>query len=262
MGDENPRTSHFRLTPRVCGRCIGLTFAAGTSSQDYPANIVGRMKILEKSYSAFLFDMDGTLLSSIAAAERVWAAWARRHGLDVERFLPTIHGVRAADTIRRQNLPDIDLDAEVEWVTRGELEDVEGVFAIDGIVAFLDALPKDRWAIVTSATLELATRRLTAAGIPTPPVIITAEDVTRGKPAPDGFLAAAERLGVAAADCLVFEDAPAGIQAAEAAGADVMVITATHQHPLPTPHGDIEHYGRIGIRRAEDGRLRVVMRET
>lgn len=216
----------------------------------------------QKSYAALLFDMDGTLLSSIAAAERVWSAWARRHGLDVERFLPTIHGVRAADTIRRQNLPDIDLDAEVEWVTRGELEDVGGVVAIEGVVDFLKSLPRDRWAVVTSASLELATRRMQAAGIPLPEVMITAEDVTRGKPAPDGFLAAAARLGVPASECLVFEDAPAGIAAAEASGADVMVITATHQHVAETPHRNVSHYAKLEARADADGRLAVIMRET
>ena len=87
-----------------------------------------------KSYSAFLFDMDGTLLSSIAAAERVWGSWAERHGLDVDAFLPTIHGVKAVDTISRQNIPDIDLMAEVEWVTKGEMEDVDGIVAILSLI--------------------------------------------------------------------------------------------------------------------------------
>ena len=216
--------------------------------------------VFDKSYSAFLFDMDGTLLSSIAAAERVWGAWARRHGIDVERFLPTIHGVRAADTISRQELPDIDLATEVEWVTRGELEDIDGVVAIDGVVDFLNALPRDRWAIVTSASLELATRRLAAAGIPLPPMMISAADVTRGKPNPDGFLLAASRLGFDPADCLVFEDAPAGIQAAEASGGDVMVITATHQHAVETPHQAIADYLAVATRIESDGRLTVKQR--
>jgi sugar-phosphatase len=216
--------------------------------------------VFDKSYSAFLFDMDGTLLSSIAAAERVWGAWARRHGIDVEHFLPTIHGVRAADTISRQNLPDIDLATEVEWVTRGELEDIDGVIAIDGVVDFLNALPKDRWAIVTSATVELATRRLSAAGIPLPPMMISAADVTRGKPNPDGFLLGAKRLGFDPADCLVFEDAPAGIQAAEASGGDVMVITATHQHAVETPHQTIPDYLAVTTRIESDGRLSVTQK--
>ena len=213
-----------------------------------------------KTYAAFLFDMDGTLLSSIAAAERVWGAWARRHRLDVETFLPTIHGVRAEDTIRRQNLEGIDIDAEVEWVHQGELDDVEGVMAIDGIVDFLNALPEDRWAIVTSATRQLAGKRLRAAGITPPRTFITAEDVKRGKPAPDCFLLAAERLGVNASDCLIFEDAPAGIAAAEAAGADVMVITATHGAHYETTHATTGNYVDIVIATRDDGLLSVERR--
>jgi len=213
--------------------------------------------VFRKSYAAFLFDMDGTLLSSIAAAERVWGAWAERHGLDVEKFLPTIHGVRAEDTIRRQNIAGIDVDAEVRWVERAEIDDVGGVEAIDGIIDFLNALPDDKWAIVTSATLELAAKRLAAAGIHPPKTFVTAEDVKRGKPAPDPFLVAAERLGVKASECLVFEDAPAGIAAGEAAGADVMVITATHSHAIETSHRVTPNYVGIKVLVDEHGHLAV-----
>ena len=216
--------------------------------------------VFRKTYAAFLFDMDGTLLSSIAAAERVWGAWACRHGLDVEAFLPTIHGVRAEDTIRRQNLAGINLEEEVRWVERSEIDDVEGVEAIDGIVDFLNRLPDNRWAIVTSATKELAWRRLKAAGITPPATFVTAEDVTRGKPAPDGFLLAAERLGFKATDCLVFEDAPAGIAAGVAAGADVLVITATHGGHFDTPHAKTGNYVDITVSARDDGRLTVERR--
>jgi sugar-phosphatase len=216
--------------------------------------------IFRKSYAAFLFDMDGTLLSSIAAAERVWSTWARKHGIDVETFLPTMHGVRAEDTIRKQNLVGIDVAKEVAWVMQAEIDDVDGVLAIDGIIEFLNALPQDRWSIVTSATKELAAARLAAAGIAMPKRIVTAEDVKRGKPAPDCFLLAAERLGVKASDCLIFEDAPAGIAAAEAAGADVMVITATHGHPTKTPHATTGDYVGITISTGDNGRLMVERR--
>jgi sugar-phosphatase len=187
-----------------------------------------------KRFAAFLFDMDGTLLNSTIAAERVWAKWARKHGLNVETFLPTIHGVRSIDTVRKQNLPDIDAELEAAGISQAEIEDVEGVIAIEGVAAFLASLPKDRWAVVTSAPLALAQARMGAAGLELPEVVITAEDVTRGKPAPDGFLLAAQRLGVDARECLVFEDAPAGIAAAKAAGASVAVVTAAHLHPFET----------------------------
>lgn len=184
-------------------------------------------------HAAVLFDMDGTLLSSIKSAERAWAAWARRHGLDVERFLPTIHGVRSVETIARLNLPGVDAQAEADAITQAEIADVEGVEAIAGAADFLAALPRERWAIATSAPRALALRRIEAAGLPLPDVLVTAEDVSRGKPAPDPFLLAARSLGVDARRCVVFEDAPAGIQAGLAAGARVIVVTATHSHTQP-----------------------------
>ena len=198
-----------------------------------------------RSFAALLFDLDGTIVNSIAAAERAWAAWAERHGLDVAAFLPTIHGVRGIETITKLALPGLDPAAEAEAVLQAEIEDVAGVEPIEGAAAFLASLPADRWAIVTSSPRRLALRRLAAAGLPVPPVLVTAEDVTRGKPAPDCFLLAAERLGQRIEDCLVFEDAPAGIQAAEAAGAAVVMVTATHRHALETGHPTIDGYGGL-----------------
>ena len=212
-----------------------------------------------RAYQAFLFDMDGTLITSTAAAERVWSRWAERHGLDVEAFVPTVHGVRAIDTIRRQNLTGIDLDAEVAWVERGEIEDVEGVAPISGAVEFVKRLPPDRWAVVTSATVPLARVRLKAAGVEPPHTLITAEDVERGKPDPAGYLKAAEALGVDIADCLVFEDAEAGIQAGEAAGADVVAITAARTHPLETSHPTLNDYGEARLEVGADGRLTLTL---
>jgi sugar-phosphatase len=210
------------------------------------------------SFAAFLFDMDGTLISSIEAAERVWAQWATRHGIDVASFLPTIHGVRAIDTVRRQALPCVDAEAEAQAIALAEVADMQGVRPIGGAVAFLAALPADRWAIVTSAPRSLALRRLEAAGLAFPPVFITAEDVQNGKPHPDGFLLAADMLGFEAKDCLVFEDAPAGIAAAERAGAAVLVIRETHGHPLATPHGSVANYAGLAVGIDEGGALRLL----
>ena len=212
----------------------------------------------DRTYAAFLFDMDGTILSSIAAAERVWTRWALRHGVDVAAFLPTIHGMRAVETIGRQNLPGVDIEAEAAVIHAEEMDDVEGIAAIAGVRAFLQALPADRWALVTSAPRELARRRIEAAGLPMPPLMIAAEDVVQGKPAPDCFLLAAARLGVRASDCLVFEDAPAGIAAAEAAGASVLVITATHAHPLDTRHPGVVDYAAFASHVEPGGGLRLV----
>ncbi|AYO85625.1 HAD-IA family hydrolase [Methylobacterium brachiatum] len=206
-----------------------------------------------RRFAAFLFDMDGTIISSIASADRAWTRWAQSHGLDVARFLPTIHGVRSVDTIRRLGLPGVDPEAEAAAITQAEIEDVGDIAEIPGARAFLQALPPERWAIVTSAPRELALRRLDAAGMPVPALLVAAEDIDQGKPAPDCFLLAAERLGVAAADCLVFEDAPAGIQAGAAAGATVVVVTATHHAPIETAHATIPDYRALTVDAGPDG---------
>ncbi|MFJ3486087.1 HAD-IA family hydrolase [Pseudomonas sp. NPDC090202] len=210
-----------------------------------------------QTFDAFLFDMDGTLTNSVAAAERVWTRWAQSKGVNVAELLASIHGVRCIDTLRRLNLPGVDPEREAEALTQAEIDDVEGVLAIDGAAAFLAALPPTRWAVVTSAPRILAERRILAAGLPLPEVMVTAEDVSHGKPAPDCFLLGAQRLGVDARDCLVFEDAPAGIAAAEAAGAHVMVITTTHSHPLDTRHPTLASYDTYTVTVDQQGALRL-----
>jgi sugar-phosphatase len=214
----------------------------------------------DKSFGAFLFDMDGTILNSIAVAERVWTEWALRHGVDVDTLLATIHGRKAIETITRLGLAGIEPAEEVGLLTLAEIADVAGVEPTAGAGDFLDALPAGRWAIVTSAPRALAIVRLEAAGFRTPPLLITGEDVKNGKPAPDCFLLAAERLGQRIEDCLVFEDAPAGIEAAEAAGSSVIVVSATHRTFLETPHPSVEDYNDIVASSTTNGYLRIAKR--
>ncbi|AKT40012.1 HAD-IA family hydrolase [Chondromyces crocatus] len=206
---------------------------------------------------AVLLDMDGTILNSIKSAERIWSAWALRHGLDVDAFLPTIHGVQTVETIRRLGLPSVDPHAEAAAITQAEIDDVEGIEAIAGVAEFLGALAEGSWGIVTSAPRALALRRIEAAGLPTPPLLIAAEDVAHGKPAPDCFHLAAARLGTTADRCLVVEDSRAGIVAAERAGATILVITSTHPTPMAVEHPAIVDYRDLVLETTPDGSLHI-----
>ena len=214
-------------------------------------------RLPDRDFAAFLFDMDGTILTSIKAAERVWGAWAASHGLDVDAFLPTIHGKRTEETVRNLGLPGVDPVAEAARITLAEIEDVAGIAAIRGAAAFLASLPPQRWAIVTSAPRALAQARIAAAGLPLPAVLVAAEDVERGKPAPDPFLLGARKLGVAPAACLVFEDTLAGLQSAASAGMASVVVTTTHAHPLDTDVAAVLDYEQLRAVTMPDGSLRL-----
>jgi sugar-phosphatase len=214
---------------------------------------VTRTPLPDQTFSAFLFDMDGTILTSIKAAERVWGQWAKGHGLDVDAFLPTIHGKRTEETVRALALPGVDPVREAAFITRAEIEDVAGIEPIVGAADFLASLPRERWAIVTSAPRLLAEARIAAAGLPMPGVLVAAEDVERGKPAPDPFLLGARKLGVAPAACLVFEDTLAGLQSAQAAGMASIVVTTTHAHPLETDVTAMLDYEDVRAVTTQDG---------
>jgi sugar-phosphatase len=177
---------------------------------------------------AILFDMDGVLVDSTACVERHWHAWARLHGLDAERILAISHGKRAIDTMYLvASSLDLDFGQEALLFEQGQTRDLEGIVALPGALELVTALPSECWAIVTSATLAMATARLEAVGLPFPHTFITAEEVHQGKPHPEGYLKAASLLGAAPGDCLVIEDAPAGIQAARAGDIPVLAVTTT-----------------------------------
>ena len=190
---------------------------------------------------AALFDMDGTLVDSTAVVETIWRSFADRFGLDRAMILASVHGVRAEDSVRRFAPPGSDVVGIVAELNAYELEHTEGTVEIPGAVAFLAALPRTRVALVTSASPALAAGRLAAAGVPSPDVVVTADDVLHGKPAPDCYLAAAERLGVVAADAVVFEDAEAGVRAGLAAGMRVVVVGG-HESPSTEGLPRIAHY--------------------
>jgi sugar-phosphatase len=204
---------------------------------------------------ALLFDMDGTLLLSHAVAERIWRRWAAANGVDGEEIIANAHGVRMIDTMRRFCPPGLSPEVEAARLDQEEREDTDGIVAIAGAAAFLASLPEGRWAIVTSADPILADIRLRAAGLTPPPVLITAHDVTRGKPDPQGFREAARRLGFAAENCVVFEDAPAGIAAGEAAGAHVVVLSTLLKPEALEGRDSIADYSRLVATVAEGGRI-------
>ena len=140
--------------------------------------------------------------------------------------LAEAHGRRTQDTIRAV-APWLDVEAETRGLEAGESDDTDGVVALPGAASLLESLPADRWAVATSGSRRLATTRLAHGGLPLPRVLVTAEDVERGKPDPQPYLAAAAALGVEPSRCLVVEDAPAGIAAGKAAGAAVLAVTTT-----------------------------------
>lgn len=175
---------------------------------------------------AILFDLDGVLVDSHLVVERVWKRWSERHGLTIPDLVRRAHGRRSVETIR-ELAPILDTDAEVRWLHEAELNDTEGLVALPGAHAALAALDDGERAIVTSAGWALAELRLRHVGLPVPEVLVAAEDIPTGKPAPDGYREAARRLGVAPSACVVVEDTPPGILAGNAAGATVVAVTTT-----------------------------------
>ncbi|MEV7324416.1 HAD family hydrolase [Streptomyces sp. NPDC093970] len=177
---------------------------------------------------ALLFDNDGTLVSSLDSVERCWTRWAAEYGVTEEYARVELHGRTAVDIVA-DLLPAHLVPEGVARVEQLEVEDVPngGVRLLPGTRALLDALPAERWAVVTSATRRLAEARLEAVGI-RPKTLIAADDVTRGKPDPEPYLLAARRLGVDPARCVVFEDAPAGLRAGRAAGMTTVALATTH----------------------------------
>lgn len=176
---------------------------------------------------AILFDLDGVLVNSTLAVERVWRRWADRRKIDPELVIENAHGRRSIETIRIV-APELDAEAENREVEQMEIEDKEGIDTIPGAAELLNSLPSTSFALVTSATRALAAARLQHAGLVVPANLVTADDVAKGKPSPEPYLKGAALLGIAAADCIVFEDTPAGIASGKAAGMRVIALLTTY----------------------------------
>jgi mannitol-1-/sugar-/sorbitol-6-phosphatase len=175
---------------------------------------------------AVVFDLDGVLVDSNAIAERHMRAWAERHDIPFARIAAIHHGRPTVETVRLV-APHLDVGAEARLIERAETDDIDGLRLFAGAARLVGGLPQERWAIVTSGTRRLATMRLAHVGLRRPAVLVTADDVRLGKPAPDPYRLAAERIGVPPKRCVVVEDAPAGVASARAAGARVIAVAST-----------------------------------
>ncbi|MGX2997443.1 HAD-IA family hydrolase [Streptomyces sp. JNUCC 64] len=210
---------------------------------------------------ALLLDMDGTLVNSDAVVERCWRRWAGRHGLDGDAVVEVVHGRQGYSTMA-ELLPDRPMaenHADNALMLAEETADLDGVVEVPGADVFLSSLASlgAPYALVTSATRELMAARMAAAGLAVPPVRVTAEDVTESKPDPEGFLKGAAALGIPAAECVVFEDSPAGIRAGLAAGMRVVGVG-----PRAVDHGptvQVDDLTRIRLTADADGTLRLTV---
>lgn len=209
--------------------------------------------------TAILFDLDGVLIDSTRCVERHWRHWAQRHSLEAEAILRTAHGVRNIDTMRRI-APHLDLEREAAEFAANEVADTAGVVVVDGARSLLASLEGVPWAVVTSCGAALAQARMQTAGLPLPPLLITGSDVRRGKPDPEPYLVAASRLGAAPSDCVVIEDAPAGMQSGKAAGMRVIGVAFTYQRgELPAGSLDllIDNLAQLKVLPADGGGLQI-----
>jgi sugar-phosphatase len=177
--------------------------------------------------AAILFDLDGVLVDSTRSVERQWRIWAGEQGIDGDKVMAVAHGVRTIEVIRAV-APHLDAEAEVRKLENREAKDQEGVAVMPGAVELVRAIPEERWCVVTSGTRFLATARLRLFGIPIPKVMVTADDVAHGKPDPAPYLRGAGLLRFDPKQCLVIEDAPAGIQSAHAGGMKVVALSSTY----------------------------------
>ncbi len=196
---------------------------------------------------ALLFDMDGTLVDSTSVIAGLWRRWSARHGVDPDAVLLASPGRRTIETVRMFALPGVDAAAEAASLTEAATEATEGLTPIPGAAALLRSLPQARWAVVTSAERALAERWLRLAGLPVPGVLVAAEDVAAGKPDPEGYVQAAARLGFSSVETVAFEDAPAGLAAARAAGAHVIALATTLAGAELEPHDWLRDFSQVSF---------------
>ncbi|EIX9032375.1 sugar phosphatase [Klebsiella aerogenes] len=210
----------------------------------------------------FLFDLDGTLVDSLPVVERSWCKWGDRFGIPHDEILGFIHGKQAITSIRHfmPGRSEEDIQAEFRFLEQIEATDIDGIVALPGALNLLNTLNEAGipWAIVTSGSIPVAHARHRAAGLPMPKVFVTAEQVKKGKPAPDAYLLGAELLGIPAQQCVVVEDAPAGLLSGLAAGCRTIAVNV----PADAPRLDeadlvLTTLESLRIERQADGNVQV-----
>jgi sugar-phosphatase len=219
---------------------------------------IGNRRKVVVECGAILFDMDGTLVDSTSIVERQWKRFAEEHNLDYARIMRISHGRRNAETIR-EIAPHLATPEIFAQFDEAELHDKEGAVVVKGSETLLGKLAAHEWAVVTSASQALARNRLQAVHLPVPSVLIGADDVSAGKPHPEGYLAAARRLGVERTSCVVFEDTRPGLQAAHAAGMRAFGITTTYPHIHLAPVDCIADFSAVSIERSIEGGIRLTL---
>jgi sugar-phosphatase len=208
--------------------------------------------------SAILFDLDGVLVDSTRSVARQWRLWAQEQNLDPDHTVAIAHGVRTIEVIRML-APHLSAEEETVKLEAREAADREGVEVMQGSADLLRSIPDGRWCIVTSGTRLLATSRLRLANLPIPHVLVSADDVVNGKPNPEPYLQGAQMLGMKPEDCLVIEDAPAGIKAAHAGGMRVIALPTTYpMAELQEADAIAEELSQISVS-VINGRLRVAV---
>lgn len=196
---------------------------------------------------AILFDLDGVLVDSRRSVEMVWREWGRLKNRSPDPFIALAHGRRTSETIRMV-APELDARAEAAVLDRMEEECTEGLVAGPGAINLVRGIPLGRWGVVTSGHRPVATLRLTSVGIPVPPVLVTGDQVTNGKPDPEPYLAGLKGMALGAAECLVIEDAPPGILSAKAAGLRVIALRTTHgADALSAADAVVENLTKVSI---------------
>lgn len=214
-------------------------------------------------FSGLLFDLDGTLIDSSEVIVRAWSAFALKYHLAIDEVLPAIQGKPAGESIStlRPDASEADISRDMQWLETMESKDTEGVIALPGTVDLLNRLKRQSipWAIVTSGTLPVATARIKKARLPFPTVLVTPEQVDKGKPNPEPYILGASKLGLDANTCIVFEDAPAGIESGSRAGAKTIgMLTQFSDTELREKGADICIATMLEVSIAKDGNQQVL----